>query len=149
MTSIKYFKIPWFHQYRTRALTYFPQKFIPYKILYLRLKFLPPIFFHVPNLEIYGHNFLQTIQILLALSYATITTSVESTMICKFSILKIFFFCIILFPLKPFLFKYNYGQNGCYLAYIGNTSNLDSKHFFHHCNLYCIYWEIYSFTVAQ
>ena len=29
--------------------------------------------------------------------------------------------------------SYNYGQNGCCLAYIGNTSNLDSNHFVHHC----------------
>ena len=29
--------------------------------------------------------------------------------------------------------SYNNGQNGCCLAYMGNTSNLDSNHFVHHC----------------
>ena len=29
--------------------------------------------------------------------------------------------------------SYNNGQNGCCLAYIRNTSNLDSNHFVHPC----------------
>ena len=28
---------------------------------------------------------------------------------------------------------YNDGQNGCFLAYKGNTTNLNSNHFVHHC----------------
>ena len=39
---------------------------------------------------------------------------------------------LILFLLDK-TYMYNDGQNGCCLAYIGNTSNLDSNHFVHHC----------------
>ena len=40
---------------------------------------------------------------------------------------------------------YNDGQNGCWLAYIGNTSNLDSNHFVH---LFMSYWSSYCLPFA-
>ena len=44
---------------------------------------------------------------------------------------------------------YNGGQNGCCLAYIGNTSNLDSNHYGRHCISVLVFYSMNEYRVLS